>query len=81
MGNWTDTFNDIFFISIGTTVVVPIVIMLIKYSFKSKCDSVNLCCGLIKIHRAVELEHSDEEKEPKSKETEVTPSSSKDDPK
>jgi hypothetical protein len=22
----------------------------------SKCDNVNICCGLIKIHRAVELE-------------------------
>ena len=60
---WFETFNDIFFISIGTTVFVPIVVMLIKYGFKSKCDNVNLCCGLIKIHRAVELEHSDEEKE------------------
>ena len=63
MVDWYDTFNDIFFISIGTTVFVPIIIMLIKYSFKSKCEQINLSCGLIKIHRAVELEHSDEEKE------------------
>jgi len=61
--DWTQTYNDIFFISIGTTVVVPIILMLIKYSFKSKCEQINLCFGLIKIHRAVELEHSDEEKE------------------
>lgn len=65
MGSIWETFNDIFFISVGTTVVVPIVIMLIKYGFKSKCDNVNLCCGLIQIHRAVELEHSDEENEQK----------------
>ena len=68
MVDWYDTFNDIFFISIGTTVFVPIIIMLIKYSFKSKCEQINLCCGLIKIHRAVELEHSDEEKEETKKE-------------
>jgi len=61
--DWTQTYNDIFFISIGTTVVVPIILMVIKYSFKSKCEQINLCFGLVKIHRAVELEHSDEEKE------------------
>ena len=30
--------------------------LLLKYSFKSKCDSVNLCCGCIKVHREVSKE-------------------------
>ena len=28
----------------------------IKYGFASKCDNVEFCFGLIKIHRAVEFE-------------------------
>ena len=65
MGDWTETFNDIFFISIGTTVFIFLG-QLVKYGFRSKCDQVKVCCGLIEVHRRVELEqadtNSDEEK-------------------
>lgn len=30
--------------------------VLLKYCLKSKCDKIDLCCGLIKVHRAVEIE-------------------------
>jgi hypothetical protein len=30
--------------------------LIIKSCLTSKCDKVNLCCGLINIHRAVEME-------------------------
>lgn len=33
--------------------------LIIKSCLSSKCDKVNLCCGLINIHRAVELEEND----------------------
>ena len=30
--------------------------LLVRYAFASKCDNVNLCFGLIQIHRVVDLE-------------------------
>jgi hypothetical protein len=30
--------------------------LIIKSCLTSKCDNVNICCGMIQIHRAVELE-------------------------
>ncbi len=35
--------------------------VVIKTALKSKCDETNLCWGLIKIHRRVELENEDDE--------------------
>lgn len=61
---WTATFNDVFFISIGTTVFIFLG-TLVKYAFKSKCDNIELCCGLLKVHRRVELESSDDDEEKK----------------
>ena len=60
MGDWTETYNDIFFISIGTTVFMFLGV-LVKYGFRSKCDNVEICCGLLKIHRRVELESSSDD--------------------
>ena len=57
---WYDTFNDIFWISISTS-FFALVGLTIKTALKSKCDETNLCCGLIKIHRRVELEENEEE--------------------
>ena len=30
--------------------------ILFRYAFLSKCDNVSVCCGLIKIHRVVQIE-------------------------
>ena len=57
---WYDTFNDIFWISISTS-FFALVGLTIKTALKSKCDETNLCWGLIKIHRKVELEENEEE--------------------
>jgi hypothetical protein len=60
MGDWTETYNDVFFISIATTMFMFLG-TLVKYAFRSKCDNIDICCGTIKIHRRVELESSDDE--------------------
>jgi len=53
--SWINTYNDVFFISIAT-LTFSFLGVVIKSMLASKCDNVNICCGLIKIHRAVELE-------------------------
>ena len=53
MSIW-EIFNDVFWISIGTTFFAFMGVV-IKTALKSKCDETNLCFGLIKIHRKVEL--------------------------
>jgi hypothetical protein len=58
--SWTDEFNAVFFSSIASLFFLFLG-SLVKYAFKSKCDNVNLCCGLVNIHRAVELESDIEE--------------------
>lgn len=37
--------------------------VLIRYSFKSKCSDVGLCCGLIQIKRDIEAEVESEKNE------------------
>ena len=68
--SWYDTFNDVFWIAMGTT-VFSFLAVLVKYSFRSKCDQITFCGpnGLLVIHRRVELEHSDEEHEEKKNNT------------
>ena len=46
-------------VSIGAGVVV----LLIKYGFKSKCSNVSLCFGLIKIERDIEQEIEEQKME------------------
>ena len=59
---WTTTFNDVFFITIATLTFSFLGIVL-KSCLKSKCDNTNICYGLIKIHRRVELEQVDDSKQ------------------
>ena len=49
---------SIFLITVGG-VFVGIMGLLCKYALKIKCDNITLCCGLIKCHRATELEIPD----------------------
>ena len=53
---WYETFNDVFWISVAT-LSFSFLGVVIKGMLASKCDNVNICCGLIKIHRVVELEN------------------------
>lgn len=51
-----EIYNGTFFIT-ALTILTGSVGLCLKYCLKSKCDNVNLCCGLIKIHRNVEIEN------------------------
>ncbi len=53
-----DIFNSAFWITI-TTLLTGSIALSLKYCLKSKCDEINCCFGLIKIHRNVELELTD----------------------
>ena len=57
---WCQTFNDIFWTSTSTG-VLGFLAVVIKTALKSKCDETNLCWGLIRIHRRVELESDESE--------------------
>ena len=50
---WITTFDAVFFLTIGS-LVFGCFGLVIRYALKSKCDNVNLCFGLITIHRNVE---------------------------
>jgi hypothetical protein len=50
-----DIFDDTFWLTLAG-IVVGVLGVLIRYCFLSKCDNVSICCDLIKVHRAVDLE-------------------------
>ena len=52
---WYQVFDDIFFVSIAT-LTFSFMGVVIKSMLASKCDRVNLCWGLVNIHREVALE-------------------------
>lgn len=56
--SWYDTFDSVFWITMAT-IVAGSIGLCVRYSLKSKCDLVKICCGLIEIHRNVELESND----------------------
>ena len=58
---WTNIYDAVFFVTISTLLFTCFGLS-IKYLLKSKCDNVILCCGLIKVHRNVELEVQEEMK-------------------
>jgi len=60
--SWINTFDGIFFVTISTLVCGSFGLV-VRYCLKSKCDEVNLCFGLIKIHRDIKAELELEEKE------------------
>ena len=54
--------NDVLVISLAT-ICSGIIVLGLRLCFKSKCSDVDLCCGLFKIHRNIELEMQIENKE------------------
>jgi hypothetical protein len=52
---WIEIYDGVFFITIST-LLFGCIGLSIKYLLKSKCDNVNLCYGLIKVHRNVKVE-------------------------
>jgi hypothetical protein len=59
---WILTFDAVFFLTIGSLVCAGFTLV-IRYCLKSKCDHINLCFGLITVHRNVELEVEEEMKQ------------------
>lgn len=58
--SWYDEFNSVFFTGIATMAFGALA-LLVRYGFASKCDNVSICFGMLRIHRAVELEDNIEE--------------------
>ena len=54
--------NDVLVISLAT-ICSGIIVLGLRLCFKSKCSDVDLCCGLFKIKRNIELEMQIENKE------------------
>ena len=54
--------NDVLIISLAT-ICSGIIVLGLRLCFKSKCSDVDLCCGLCKIKRNIELEMQIENKE------------------
>ena len=55
MTNWQDTYDAVFFISIGT-LIIGFFGLVIKTCLRSKCEHFSLCYGLITVDRRVDLE-------------------------
>ena len=52
---WINTFDGVFFITIST-LLFGCFGLSIRYCLKSRCDTINLCYGLISVHRDVKIE-------------------------
>lgn len=65
MGEWYQTFDSVFWLSISTC-VFGFLAVVVKTALKSKCDQSDFCWGLVKIHRRVELEKDDDDNKPSS---------------
>jgi len=57
---WYDEFNSVFFTGIATMSFGALA-LLVRAGYASKCDNVSICFGMVRIHRAVELEEQKEE--------------------
>lgn len=62
MSDWIETFDAVFWITISTLVCGSFGLV-VRYCLKSKCDNINICYGLINVHRDVKLEVEEEMKE------------------
>ena len=52
---WYTTFDAVFFITVSTLVCGTVGVM-IRHCLKSKCDTIDICFGLIKVHRDIKAE-------------------------
>jgi len=57
---WWDEFNSVFWTGIATMSFGALA-LLVRAGYASKCDNVSICFGMVRIHRAVELEEQKEE--------------------
>ena len=62
MSSWIETFDAVFWITISSLICGSFGLV-VRYCLKSKCDNIDICCGLINVHRDVKLEVEQEIKE------------------
>jgi hypothetical protein len=62
MGDLTEGVNSYFYLS-ALTLILGGLGLIVRYSYKSKCSSVELCC--IKITRDIEIEEREDNEERK----------------
>jgi hypothetical protein len=62
MSDWIQTYDAVFFVTISTLVCGSFGLV-VRYCLKSKCDEINLCFGLVKVHRDIKAEIELEERE------------------
>lgn len=49
------------------TIFASVIVLIVRYAFKSKCISVELCYGVIRVKRDVELELEENKEEIENK--------------
>jgi hypothetical protein len=54
MGHWTEEFNSVFFLSLGTMILGSFAVCL-RYAYQSKCEDINVC-GIVRVHRNIDAE-------------------------
>lgn len=57
--SWTQEFNAVFFLTLCTLACGSLGLAM-RLCMRSKCEDLNLCCGLLSVHRNVELELASE---------------------
>jgi hypothetical protein len=62
MSSWEQTYDSVFFLSIGT-LFFGFMTAALGYCLKSKCENFSVCCGLINVQRRVDLEVQEEMKQ------------------
>jgi hypothetical protein len=60
MTTWWVEFNGTFWTGIATMSFGALA-LLVRAGYASKCDNVSICFGMVRIHRAVELEEEKED--------------------
>jgi len=55
MSDWIQTYDSNFFIAIATVISASFALCL-KFAFKSKCENMSICYGLLSIKRNVTIE-------------------------
>jgi len=59
MSEWMNFYDGVFFISAGT-IIFSFFGLAIRYCLKSKCERFDICFGLFRIDRRVDLEVQEE---------------------
>ena len=71
MSDWIHTFDSNFFIAIATVISASFALCL-KFAFKSKCENMSICYGLLSIKRNVAIEKDIEIGKPEDSEESST---------